>query len=305
MSAESRFLTLIRLLASDPAAQGLMDDVAVLDIGNTRLILTSDTMVEGVHYLPTDPPADIGWKLAAVNLSDLAAKGAKPVGCLLNYMLSGDDGWDAAFLDGFGEALSRHAMPLLGGDTVAMAPGGGPRSYSLTVIGEATGPVPPRSGARAGDRLYLTGPVGDAGIGLDLLRATTGAGGPLVEAYRRPRPRLAEGALLAPHVHAMMDVSDGLLIDAARMARASGLAVTIDHIPLSPALEGARGGSTATQLAAARAGDDYELLFALAPGVTPPIRAIPVGRFAEGAGLTLIIDGAVMPLPEKLGWEHG
>src|SRR3546814_4195307 len=94
MSAESRFLTLLRLLANDPAAQGLRDDVAVLEVGGARLILTSDTMEEGVHHLPADPPADIGWKLAAVNLSDLAAKGAKPLGCLLNYALSGDESWD-------------------------------------------------------------------------------------------------------------------------------------------------------------------------------------------------------------------
>ncbi|HKT75874.1 MAG TPA: thiamine-phosphate kinase [Sphingobium sp.] len=304
MSAESRFLTLLRLLASDPAARGLQDDVAVLEAGGARLVLTSDTMVEGVHHLPTDPPADIGWKLAAVNLSDLAAKGARPVGCLLNYALSGDDGWDAAFLEGLGEALNRHAMPLLGGDTVRM-PDRAPRSYSLTAIGEATGPVPARGGARAGDRLYVTGPVGDAGVGLDLLQADPAASGPLVDAYRRPRPRLAEGALLAPQAHAMMDVSDGLLIDAARMAQASGLGVVIDHIPLSPALEAARGASTATQIAAARAGDDYELLFALAPGAAPPVRAIPVGHFVPGTGLSLVIDGVAMPLPDRLGWEHG
>lgn len=304
MSAESRFLTLLRLLANDPAAQGLRDDVAVLPVGGGRLILTSDTMVEGVHYLPTDPPADIGWKLAAVNLSDLAAKGARPVGCLLNYALSGDEEWDQAFVAGLGEALDRHAMPLLGGDTVKM-PAGSARSYSLTAIGEATGAVPTRGGARPGDRLYLTGPVGDAGIGLDLARADPQAVGPLVDAYRRPRPRLAEGALLAPHVSAMMDLSDGLLIDASRMAEASGVAITIDHIPLSAALEKVRGASTAVQMAAARAGDDYELLFTLPRGLTPPVRAIPVGHVAQGSGLTLMIDGAVVPLPDRLGWEHG
>lgn len=304
MSAESRFLTLLRLLANDPAARGLQDDVAVLDVGGSRLILTSDTMVEGVHYLPGDPPADIGWKLAAVNLSDLAAKGARPVGCLLNYALSGDDRWDAAFLEGLGEALGRYAMPLLGGDTVKM-PQGSARSYSLTAIGEASGLVPSRMGAKAGDRLYLTGPVGDAGAGLELLRSKPAASGPLVEAYRRPRPRLAEGALLAGHVHAMMDVSDGLLIDAARMAEASGLAVTIDHVPLSTALELVNGGGTAAQIAAARAGDDYELLFAMPPSAQLPVRAIPVGSFSSGSGLTLMIDGALVPRPDRLGWEHG
>ena len=303
MSAESRFLTLLRLLAHDPAAQGLRDDVAILPVGGARLILTSDTMVEGVHYLPTDPPGDIGWKLAAVNLSDLAAKGARPMGCLLNYALSGDEAWDSAFVAGLGEALDRHAMPLLGGDTVKM-PGGSARSYSLTAIGQPTGPVPTRTGARAGDRLYVTGPVGDAGVGLDLARADPAAAGPLVEAYRRPRPRLSEGALLAPVASAMMDISDGLLIDAARMAQASGLAVTIDHIPLSRALERVRGASTAVQIAAARAGDDYELLFALPPGLPPPVHALPVGHFTPGSGLTLLIDGTPMPLPDRLGWEH-
>ncbi len=304
MSAESRFLTLLRLLAHDPAAQGLSDDVAILPVGDTRLILTSDTMVEGVHYLPTDPAADIGWKLAAVNLSDLAAKGARPISCLLNYALSGDDAWDAAFLEGLGEALDRHGMPLLGGDTVKM-PQGSARSYSLTAIGEATGPVPTRSGARAGDRLYLTGPVGDAGVGLDLARTDPAASGPLVEAYRRPRPRLAEGALIAPHATAMMDISDGLLIDASRLGEASNLAVTIDHIPLSRALEQVRGASTAVQIAAAQAGDDYELLFALPASERPPVHAIPVGHLSEGSGLTLLIDGVAVPLPDRLGWEHG
>lgn len=304
MSAESRFLTLLRLLAHDPAAQGLSDDVAILPVGDTRLILTSDTMVEGVHYLPTDPAADIGWKLAAVNLSDLAAKGVRPLGCLLNYALSGDDAWDAAFLEGLGEALDRHGMPLLGGDTVKM-PQGSARSYSLTAIGEATGAIPTRGSAQAGDRLYVTGPVGDAGVGLDLARADPAASGPLVDAYRRPRPRLAEGALIAPHATAMMDISDGLLIDASRLAQASDLAVTIDHIPLSRALEQVRGASTAVQIAAAQAGDDYELLFALPPSERPPIHAIPVGHLTEGSGLTLLIDGVSVPLPDKLGWEHG
>lgn len=304
MSAESRFLTLLRLLAHDPAAQGLSDDVAILPIGDTRLILTSDTMVERVHYLPTDPAADIGWKLAAVNLSDLAAKGARPIGCLLNYALSGDDAWDAAFLEGLGEALDRHGMPLLGGDTVKM-PQESARSFSLTAIGEATGPIPTRSGARAGDRLYLTGPVGDSGIGLDLVQADPAASGPLVETYRRPRPRLAEGALIAPHATAMMDISDGLLLDASRLGEASNLAVTIDHIPLSRALEQVRGASTAVQIAAAQAGDDYELLFALPASERPPVHAIPVGHLSEGCGLTLLIDGVAVPLPDRLGWEHG
>jgi len=259
------------------------------------LVLTTDTMVEGVHYLATDPPESLGWKLAAVNLSDLAAKGATPVGCLLNYALSGDAAWDAAFLDGLAKALTRYAMPLLGGDTVAM-PAGAPRSYGLTAIGRSPSP-PSRSGAQAGDALWVTGTIGDAGAGLAIAR---GGAGPaeLLERYRRPAPRLAEGIVLAPNVHAMMDVSDGLLLDASRMAAASGLAVAIDLalVPLSPHLS--------DSLAAAIAGDDYELLFAAPADAALPVPATRIGRFAPGAGLTLSSNAEDVPLPPTLGFLH-
>ena len=265
-----------------------MDDVALLG----DLVLTTDTMVAGVHFLDSDPPESVGWKLAAVNLSDLAAKGAVPAGCLLNYALSGDDARDAAFLDGLNAALTRYAMPLLGGDTVS-----GSRSYTLTAIGRAANP-PARSGAQPGDGLWVTGTIGDGGAGLAIAR---GGSGPaeLLERYRRPRPRLAEGFALAPHVHAMMDVSDGLLIDARRMADASGLAVEIalDSIPLHP--------NITDMLAAATAGDDYELLFAAPPGFTPPVPATRIGAFGSGAGLTLTDRGTPVTTPARLGFLHG
>ncbi|CAN5371518.1 thiamine-phosphate kinase [soil metagenome] len=305
MSGESAFLSLLRAMAPDPAARGLMDDAAVLDVGGTRLVLTSDTLVEGVHYLPDDPPDSIGWKLTAVNLSDLAAKGAIPRGCLMNYALSGDPEWDAAFLSGLRAALERFAMPLLGGDTVAM-PKGAPRSFTLTAIGEASpGPVPSRSGARLGDLLYVTGPVGDAGAGLRLLREGAAAPATLIDAYRRPTPRLAQGQRLAPHVTAMMDISDGLLIDAGRMAQASGLGVIIDAIPLSDSLSTLVGNGPDARVVAAVAGDDYELLFALPPGLALPVAAHLVGRFTASPGLALSLDGAAVVLPAALGYEHG
>ncbi|WP_070152967.1 thiamine-phosphate kinase [Sphingobium phenoxybenzoativorans] len=305
MTGESAFLSLLRAGAADPAARGLMDDVAVLDVGGARLIVTSDTLVESVHFLPGDPPETIGWKLAAVNLSDLAAKGAKPVACLMNYALSGDAAWDAAFLSGLRKALDRYGMPLVGGDTVAMPPGA-PRSFSLTAIGEATSEViPARSGAQAGDILYVTGPVGDAGAGLTVLQDGRDAPAALIESYRRPRPRIREGGTLVSAVHAMMDISDGLLIDTARMAKASGLAAVIEHIPISTELAGLAGGGIGALLAAATAGDDYELLFALPDGVDPPVAAIRAGRFEAGEGLTLFLDGASVPLPPALGYEHG
>ena len=275
-------------------------------MGATRLVLTSDTLVEGVHFLPDDPPATVGWKLAAVNLSDLAAKGATPRAALMNYMLSGDAGWDAAFLDGLRDALDTYAMPLVGGDTVAAARAT-PRSFTLTAIGEAgPGPVPARSGGRMGDRLYTTGPVGDSGAGLKLLRAGQGEPAALIDAYRRPRPRLAEGLLLAPHVHAMMDISDGLLIDAGRMAAASGLSAVIDHIPLSDTLAALHGPAARPDLRidAATAGDDYELLLAAPDRWTGSVPLIPVGWLRAGSGVSLILDGQAQPLPERLGYEH-
>ncbi|MET0307286.1 MAG: thiamine-phosphate kinase, partial [Sphingomonas sp.] len=227
---EAEFIAALRTLPLDPAARGLMDDAAVLG----ELVLTHDMLAEGVHYLPDDPPQDVAWKLLAVNLSDLAAKGATPLGVLLGYPLAGDDGWDAAFLKGLGAALAAFECPLLGGDTVKLAKGA-PRTLSLTAIGTSAS-APARGGARAGDRLYVTGAIGDGGAGLAV--AHSGGGSPeLLARYRRPTPRLAEGRALAPLVHAMMDVSDGLLIDAGRMAAASGLVVTIElsDVPLSPA----------------------------------------------------------------------
>jgi thiamine-monophosphate kinase len=304
MSSEAAFLALLRDLARDPAARGLADDVAVLTPGDRQLALTADTIVEGVHYRPDDPPADIGWKLAAVNLSDLAAKGATPVGCLMSYALSGDEAWDRAFLAGLAEALDAHAMPLLGGDTVRM-PAGAPRVLGLTAIGAVAAgqAIPSRAGARPGDMLWIGGPVGDAGAGL--ARLITGeTDGPLVRAYRRPMPQLALGQAVAPIAHAMLDISDGLLIDAARLGVASGVGVVIEHVPLSAAYRAARGDDVAARIAAASAGDDYLLLFALPPRAPPPGDAIRVGHCAAGQGLRLILDGMTQPLPAPLGWEH-
>ncbi len=257
-------------------------------------------MVEGVHFLATDPPGDVAHKLLAQNLSDLAAKGARPEGVLLNYPLS-DPAWDRAFLDGFARALTAYATPLIGGDTVSL-PLGAPRVLTLIAIG-ADAAAPPRSGARAGDLLHVTGTIGDAGAGLAIAK---GAPGPaeLLAAYRRPVPHLAEGRALAPLVHAMCDLSDGLLLDAARIAAASGLAVTIElaQVPLSAAYRAFAGDDP---IAAATAGDDYQLLFAAPPGLVLPVPTTELGGFRRGAGLSLTHLGKPVPLPAKLGYLHG
>jgi thiamine-monophosphate kinase len=184
---------------------------------------------------------------------------------------------------GLGAALSAFDVPLLGGDTVK-----GSHVLSLTAIGRSAC-APPRSGAKAGDALYVTGMIGRAGLGL--------AGDPAhVDAYLRPKPRLAEGQALAPLVHAMMDVSDGLLIDARRMAAASRLALVIDlgAVP-----------HVGDIMAAVTAGDDYELLFAAPLSRVLPVPATRIGHFTPGAGLRLTDGDRRVPLPSRLGWEHG
>jgi thiamine-monophosphate kinase len=294
LMTEAEFITALRRLPLHPGALGLADDAARLG----AFVVTTDTMVEGVHFLPSDPPGDVAWKVVAVNLSDLAAKGAVPEGILLNYPLS-HDGWDRAFLAGLDACLSALDCPLLGGDTVSL-PTGAPRVLTVTAFGRDAA-APPRSGARPGDNLWVTGTIGDAGAGLAIAR---GAGGSeaLLAAYRRPRPRLAEGRALAPIAHAMMDVSDGLLIDAWRMAAASDLQVTIalDAVPLSAAYR-THGGDV---LAAVTAGDDYQLLCALPPDQRATGRATCIGSFAVGKGLSLTRNGERVSLPDRLGFEH-
>jgi thiamine-monophosphate kinase len=315
MSSEFDFIASLRALARHPAARGLADDAAVLEIGRTKLVLTHDMIVEGVHFLSDDPPEDVAWKLVAVNLSDLAAKGAKPTGLLMGYTL-GERDWNRRFARGFAAAAEAFEAPLLGGDIVSMLPGDR-RAFGLTAIGSCEGKVPSRSGARAGDTLWVSGTIGDAGAGLRAALGEIEGSADLAERYRRPLPRLALGQALAPLVGAMMDVSDGLLIDAARMAEASGLALHIDlgAVPLSADYIAACGDTEKARIDAAVAGDDYELLLALAADVGEAareaaaktgLRVTKIGAFEAGRGIRLFGDGgSEVPVPESLGWEHG
>ena len=306
---ESRAIERVRQIAASPAALGLKDDVALLD----GLVLTHDSIAEGVHFLPSDPPASVGWKLVAVNLSDLAGKGATPAAALLSLALSGDDDWDLHFIDGVEAACESYGLPLVGGDTIAL-PRGAPRVFGLTAIGRAGEKTPLRSGGRAGDALWLVGTVGDAAAGLALLRGDSKAIGPLVDVYRRPVPQLAAGQTLAPHANAMMDVSDGLLLDASRLGEASGLSVMIDldALPLSRAFIAERGAGRQARLFAATGGDDYALLAAIDPETDPLRLPLPsrttiarVGTLsADGPLLSLVSGGSPVPLPKRLGFEH-
>ncbi len=280
----------MRHLATHPGARGLDDDAAVIEFGGEALVITHDTIAEGVHFLAGQDPADVAWKLVTVNLSDLAAKGAEPIGVLLGYMLGGGD---ARFLAGLGEALEYYRVPLLGGDTIA---GAGPQVLGLTALGRATHrPVPSRAGARLGDALYLTGPVGAAMLGLEALK--TGTGDSL--AYRRPQALLAQGQALAPHVTAMMDVSDGLLLDAARMARASGATFAIARMAIPISTPEARRDE------ALRWGDDYQLLFSLPEGASLPCSAHRIGEVQRAGDHPLLLDGRTPPADDPLGYQHG
>lgn len=295
---ELAFVQALRALATHPAARGLNDDCAVLELSDETLILTHDMMAEGVHFLKRQDPADVAWKLVATNLSDLASKGAEPLGALLGYALNGEDagGGDARFIAGLNEALTAYDTPLLGGDTIAVR---GPRSFGLTAIGRATHrPVPSRGGARVGDLLWLTGPLGGAMLGLEALLADD-PDPDRSRAYRRPLPLLKQGWLLAPHVTAMMDVSDGLLLDAARLARASGVTLAIDGAAVPIATSEARRGE------ALRWGDDYQLLFTLPPGAKLPCAACCIGIALVAGADPIQLDGLGLNETNDLGYQHG
>lgn len=290
MSGESAFIDKLRALAHHPAARGLADDAAVLEIGGEALVLTHDMLVEGVHFQPTADWADVAWKLVAVNLSDLAAKGAVPLGVLLGFMLGiGHE----RFAEGLTDALDHYGVPLLGGDTVG---GGPPRAFGLTALGRATHrPVPSRGGARPGDALWLTGELGAAMLGFEALRDRTAGDS---TAYRRPLARLAEGEALAPLVTAMMDVSDGLLLDSWRLAEASGVSLAIDGGAAPIAAPEAR------RFDALRWGDDYELLFTLPAGTEPPVPASRIGSVEPRGFVPLFLDGEPIANRKGLGYEH-
>jgi len=297
-------------LATSAAARGLADDAAVWTPPLGRdLVFTHDVLACGVHYVPGDPPSDIAWKLLAVNLSDLAAMGAAPCGVLLGLGLSAaeDDDWRATFTAGLGRALVHFGVALWGGDTVT--------GLAAAVLGlTAVGSVEPetalsRSGAKVGDDLWVSGSIGDAGLGLAIALGHAPQDAALLKRFRRPEPRLALGRALIGTASAAMDVSDGLLIDADRLAQASGVALAIDlgAVPVSDAAA-ARCPTLAERIALTTAGDDYELLFTAPPGGdvaalsgrTPVTR---IGAVTAGRGVRLANQG-VDVTPVRLGWEH-
>ena len=273
-------------LATNPGAFGLTDDAAVLKALGDDIVVTTDAIVEGVHFLSDDPPQTIAKKALRMNLSDLAAKGATPAGFVLTLALRKvDEAWLAAFARGLSEDTSAFNCPLLGGDTVSTP---GPLMVSITAFGRvAPGKMIHRSGAKPGDHVVVTGTIGDAALGLDILRngrvATALANDAasrdtLVGRYRVPEPRNALASAIRAHAHAAMDVSDGLAGDLAKLCAASAVSATIElaAIPLSKAASAALAAGAVSLSEIVSGGDDYEILCTVAPDALKP--------FAEAAG---------------------
>lgn len=293
---------IVRIFApiAGPAALGLKDDAALLPPSIEPLAATVDMLVAGVHFFADDPPALIAKKALRVNLSDLAAKGAKPLGFLLSLALPADwtNDWLASFAAGLAEDARLFAAPLIGGDTTATP---GPLTISITALGGAPRFVP-RGGARPGDVIYVSGTIGDAALGLALrrdpalsARLSVEARAHLLDRYLLPRPRLDLGALLRTSATAAMDVSDGLVGDLAKLCRASGVSAVVETglVPLSEAAREAVALEPTLLEAALTGGDDYEILFTAEAGLATP-DAARIGEIVDGPGPPLLLgaDGA-------------
>jgi thiamine-monophosphate kinase len=304
------------LAAGTKGALGLQDDAALLaPPTGAELVLTKDAMVAGVHFLPEDPPGDVARKLLRVNLSDLAAMGAAPLGYLLALVRSREtsEAWLADFCQGLAEDQAEFAIGLLGGDTVATP---GPLTLSLTAIGQVPkGQALLRSGARPGDDVWVSGTLGDAALGLKVLQGelevSAAARAHLSGRYRLPQPRLALGQALRGIAHAAIDVSDGLLADLGHILETSdvGAEVQAEALPLSAAARDLPGAREA----ALSGGDDYELLFTAPPKRRAEIEALsrqlalPLTRIGEihaGAGLRVLDETGREIRVSNTGWQH-
>jgi thiamine-monophosphate kinase len=311
-----------RPLATDPGAFNLGDDAAVLKASGDDIVVTTDAIVEGVHFLPDDPPDTVARKALRVNLSDLAAKGAAPAGFVLTLVLrAADDAWLTPFARGLGSDAGLFGCPLLGGDTVSTP---GPLTISIAAFGRVPGGrMVRRSGAKPGDRVLVTGTIGDAALGLDILKggtaaalADTGAKAMLIGRYRVPQPRSALAKAVRDHAHAAMDVSDGLAGDLAKLCGVSGVSAVIDapSIPLSAAAAALLTRGTVGIDAIVSSGDDYEILctisedrfeeFVQAAGQAG-VAVTSIGMVVAGSSIPRFLDGEgrEIALP-RLSYSH-
>ena len=311
-------------LATDPGAFGLVDDAAVLSSSGDDIVVTTDAVVEGVHYLATDPPDTVARKALRVNLSDIAAKGAVPAGFVLTLALrSKEDAWLRPFADALGEDARTFACPLLGGDTVSTP---GPQMISITAFGRVPkGQMVGRTGARPGDVILVTGTIGDAGLGLDVLTggavatalaSDLAARESLISRYRIPQPRNVLAQAVRDHATAAMDVSDGLAGDLTKLCAASGASANVDvaRVPLSAAAADliARNAICVETLLAG--GDDYEVLCTVSPAQSDALMAAgraagvavtAIGTIVTGHGQPRFLDAQGQELAlKRLSYSH-
>jgi len=287
-------------LAKHPGAFGLADDAAAIaPPAGCDLVLKTDGIVGGVHFFPDDPPDTVGKKALRVNLSDLAAKGAKPLGFLLTLALPEEigDAWLAPFARGLGADAQAFGCPLLGGDTDRT---GGPITISITALGAVPqGKMVRRAGAKAGDRVVVTGTIGDAALGLLLRRDTSTARrwgltpdkrSSLEARYLVPEPRTAIADILRAHASAAMDVSDGLAGDLGKLCRVSGVAaeIVVARVPLSDGVRAALAREPALIETILTGGDDYEVVACVPAGKVETLR-----QQASAAGVAVTEIGAV------------
>ena len=307
----SEFDLIARLFApmAGAGALGLLDDAALLaPAPGTELVLTKDALVEGVHFFADDPAASIARKALRVNLSDLAAKGARPVGFLLALGRGPrqDDAWLAEFAAGLAADSRAYAVPLFGGDTVKTAQA----FFSITAMGEVpTGRMVKRQGGAPGDLLYVSGTIGDAALGLRLRldpaadwakRLSPEHRDFLAERYLHPQPRGVLAPSLIAHASGAMDISDGLIGDCDKLAARLGRRMEIEAVPLSPAARAAIALEPALLDVALTGGDDYEILAAV-----PPEKA---GAFEAGAlhsGVPVAKIGILSPVDSGAEWRMG
>ncbi|EWY39192.1 thiamine-monophosphate kinase [Skermanella stibiiresistens SB22] len=305
------------LAAGFSGALGLTDDAAVFGIpAGHELVVTTDALVAGVHFLPDDPPADIAAKMLRVNLSDLAAMAAEPLAYSLVTSLPRDigDDWLAAFATGLAEDQRAYGIHLLGGDSVSTP---GPITLSVTAMGLVpTGRALRRGGAGPGDLVFVSGTIGDAALGLRVLQGTLTAEDPdpLIDRYRRPRPRLALVPVLRRFATAGLDVSDGLVADLAHLCDVSGRAAVIDasQVPLSASARAVVGKDPRLLSTVLTGGDDYEIVFTIRPTDRDALLATgaevtAIGRLEPDGvpGTVTVLDASGAPLKlEAAGWTH-
>lgn len=313
------------LAAGYARAYGLKDDCATIAVApGEELVVTTDALIEGVHFFAGDDPGAIAWKALAVNVSDLIAKGANPVAYVMNVALPAfDRGWLHGFADGLGQAQQAFGCQLAGGDTDRTP---GPLTVAITAFGTCpAGQMVRRSTARAGDCIYVTGTIGDAALGLRLRRdpglaARCGLDAEAVRylegRFSRPHPSVAIVPALRAAASAAIDVSDGLMKDIDRLCRVAGGGGRIDAaaVPLSaPARVVVAAGETRLEELFA-GGEDYEVLATVPPAASveferlAEVAGVPVACIGavtdEGNGATAIgSDGAALAL-SKLGWDH-